>query len=390
MHRLADKELAFREIANLSPANVLETIFSRFSLSMEKLLLDATNAIEYLRSRGELTPGELAQARALSGGVSNMVIHVARQGSDDLVLKQVRPQLNVAEPWYCSVERIWREVDVLCICSTLLGENRTGAPLKAGVPRLLFTDRENYLYAMSAAPAGHVVWKHELLSGVARGEAALACGTLLGTLHARSWHNAALARQLDDRQFFYDLRLDPYYRQIADFHQDLAPDIERLIESVCRERHCLVHGDFSPKNLLVHEDRLLLIDFEVGHYGDPAFDVGFFLSHLVLKAFYHAPDSRPLFDLIDSFWSGYGAAMEDLVSPDEFDALVRRGIQNLAGCTLARLDGKSRIDYLRDDARREAVRELCRVVFKSQPAQWADVRRLAEQISRDALASGSR
>jgi 5-methylthioribose kinase len=194
---------------------------------------------------------------------------------------------------------------------------------------------------------------------------------------------------LDDRQFFDDLRLDPYYRQTAAVHEDLAPQIERLIASVCRERHCLVHGDFSPKNLLLHDERLLLIDFEVGHYGDPAFDVGFFLSHLVLKAFYHAPASGPFFDAIDSFWSGYGAAMEKRVSPEDVEAIVGRSILNCAGCTLARLDGKSKIDYLREHARRDAVRKLCRVVFSSQPTQWAGLRSLAEQISRNARASGS-
>ena len=357
---------------------------------MEILVLTAANAVEYLRSRGYLPAGESATASELSGGVSNMVIHVARSGGEALVLKQARPRLNVAEPWYCSVERIWREVDVLSICSKLLRKRPVDATLKVDVPRLLFTDRENYLYAMSAAPAKHVAWKHELLSGVARSDVASACGELLGSLHARSWQDAAIARQLDDRQFFDDLRLDPYYRQIAAVHEDLAPEIERLIDSVCRQRHCLVHGDFSPKNLLLHDDRLLLIDFEVGHYGDPAFDVGFFLSHLVLKAFYHAPASGHLFNAIDAFWRGYGAAMQERVSPEDFDALVGRSILNCAACALARIDGKSRIDYLRADAQRDAVRELCRVVFTSQPTQWADVRMLAEQICRHALASRSR
>jgi 5-methylthioribose kinase len=342
--------------------------------------LTAANAVEYLRSRGRLAPGESATSRELCGGVSNMVVHVARPSGDDLVLKQARPQLNVMAPWYCSVERIWREVDVLSICSTLLHAGMIAAPLKAAVPRLLFTDRENYLYAMSAAPAEHVVWKHELLSGVARGDVARACGTLLGTLHGRSWHDAAIAQQLDDRQYFYDLRLDPYYRQIAAVHESLAADIEWLIDSVCTERHCLVHGDFSPKNLLVHGDRLLLIDFEVGHYGDPAFDLGFFLSHLVLKAWYHAPDDGPFFELIEHFWSGYCAAMTGAVSRDDLDALVGRGILNFAGCALARLDGKSRIDYLEDRHKRDAVRELCRIVLTSRPAQWADVRQLVSSV----------
>jgi 5-methylthioribose kinase len=305
--------------------------------------LSTANAVAYLRSREWLAPGESARACELTGGVSNMVIHVASTAGDDLVLKQVREQLNVAEPWYCSVERIWREVEVLSICADLIGDHAPDGPLKLEVPRLLFTDRENYLYALSAAPAEHVVWKQELLAGVARGEIASACGRLLGTLHSRSWHDAVLARRLDDRQFFEDLRLDPYYRQIACVHEDLAPHIERLIDSVWSERHCLVHGDFSPKNLLVHSAGIVLIDFEVGHYCDAAFDLGFFLSHLALKACYHATHDGPYWELIDSFWSGYRAEMTRVVSPAELAGLIERGILNFAGCTLARLDGKSRM-----------------------------------------------
>jgi 5-methylthioribose kinase len=349
------------------------------------MILTATNALEYLRARDHLAPGESASARELSGGVSNTVVHIARSGGNDLVLKQGRPQLNVAEPWYCSVERIWREVDVLRLCSTLIRGSGGNAPFKVDVPRLLFEDRENYLYAMTAAPAEHVVWKNDLLSGLARGDVSHSCGTLLGTLHAKSWHDAAVARRLDDRQFFEDLRLDPYYRQIRRVHGSLAAHIERLIDSVWKERHCLVHGDFSPKNLLVHGDRLTLIDFEVGHYGDPAFDLGFFLSHLALKAYYHAPRGGIFFDLIDSFWSGYCAEITTVISPIELDALIQRGILNFAGCALARLDGKSKIDYLDDRTRLDAMRELCRTVI-TQPRQWSDVRLLARRLL---MAAGS-
>jgi 5-methylthioribose kinase len=344
------------------------------------MILTAQNAVEYLRSRGHLSPGESACARELSGGVSNTVIHITRLEGRGLILKQARARLNVAEPWHCSVERIWREVEVLRICTELLRCRPTDAPLKPDVPELFFTDRENYVYGMSAAPAEHVVWKQELLSGAARSEVAQSCGLLLGTLHAQSWHADSLARQLGDRQFFDELRLDPYYRRISLVHESLAPAIHRLIDSVWRERHCLVHGDFSPKNLLVCRDSLLLIDFEVGHYGDPAFDLGFFLSHLVLKAVHHAPADGPFFDLIEEFWSRYQAQMAHVVSSAELHALIERGILNFAGCTLARLDGKSKIDYLRDAARRGYVRELCRTVFHKQPTQWVEVRQLASRL----------
>jgi hypothetical protein len=230
---------------------------------------------------------------------------------------------------------------------------------------------------MSAAPTDYAVWKNEMLSGVARTEIASACGTALAALHGRSWHDATIARQFDNRQFFEDLRLDPYYRQVARVRPELAPLVNQLIDTVWHERHCLVHGDFSPKNLLVHANSIVLIDFEVGHYGDPAFDVGFFLTHLVFKAFYHAPRHILFLDLIDAFWSSYAAAMMSFVSANEFESLVSRGIENFAGCTLARLVGKSKIDYLNDQLRRNALLELSRNILTNHPECWSVVRQLA-------------
>jgi 5-methylthioribose kinase len=341
--------------------------------------LSAANAVDYLQRRGHLLPNDRAVARELSGGVSNVVVHVSKPDGDALVLKQARERLNVADPWFCSVERVWREIAVLRQCERLVGGRQSTKAFQVEVPRFLFDDRAMYLYAMSAAPLDHVVWKDELLRGDARPEVAAACGTLLGLIHGGTWHNTDVARRFDDRQYFDDLRLDPYYRQIARVHPDLAAPVQQLIDSVRAERHCLVHGDFSPKNLLLHGKQLILIDFEVGHYGDPAFDLGFFLAHLMLKAFYHVPRHEDFFALTDSFWNGYRSEMAAVVPPPEFDALVCRGILNFAGCALARLDGKSKIDYLKDSARRDAVRALCRSIFAEQPAHWDDVNQLARR-----------
>lgn len=349
--------------------------------------LEAHQVADYLRSQGRLEPEERLVARELSGGVSNSVLYVSRSTGDDYVLKQAREQLRVAEPWFCSAERIWREADVLRICEQLTSCDPCNAPLRFETPRLLFEDRENYIYAMTAAPGDHVVWKSELLSGRARMEVAEACGALLGQLHSKTWHDDQLARRLDDRQYFDGLRLDPFYRQVARVHADLSPPVEKLIESVWEERHCLVHGDFSPKNLLVYGNRLMLIDFEVGHYGDPAFDLGFFLSHLMLKAFYHAPHEQPYFALVESFWQSYLAVMTADISASEIDKLIRRAILNFAGCALARLDGKSKVDYLDRDDRRQQMRSLCRAVFAEPPVRWEDVSELANRALSDVLDS---
>ena len=159
--------------------------------------------------------------------------------------------------------------------------------------------------------------------------------------------------------------------------------MNQLIDSVWHERHCLVHGDFSPKNLLVHANSVTLIDFEVGHFGDPAFDIGFFLTHLMFKAFYHLPRHSPFLELIGSFWGNYAAAMTPFVAPNDFESLVFRGIQNFAGCTLARLVGKRKIDYLDDQLRRDSLFELSRNILTNHPERWAAVHQLACRLLSD-------
>ena len=275
--------------------------------------LDAANAKEYLRAKGRVAPSERIDVRKLSGGVSNVVLYVSCANGNDFVLKQVREQLDVAEPWFCSIDRIWRETEVLQLCHNLTTTSNVPSPLCISTPQLIFEDRENHLYAMTAAPRNHVVWKSDLLNGRTRMDVAASCGILLGRIHAGTWHDADVCRSLEDRRFFDDLRLDPYYRQIARVHADMRPAIEGLIKSVWDERHCLVHGDFSPKNLLVSDGRLMLIDFEVGHFGDPAFDLGFFLSPLLLKAFHRAPQEASYFQLMDVFWHNYQAEIRRFV-----------------------------------------------------------------------------
>ena len=343
-------------------------------------LLDETNAADYLRQQGWVSRGERVSVRRLTGGVSNEVLYVARPDrvNRDFVVKQARPQLRTPQPWFSSVERIWREVEVLRICERLLlAERRPEATeahrLLAGTPRVLHEDRDNYVFAMSAAPPDHRVWKADLLGGRVEPVIAEACGRLLGRLHAGTWHDGSVAEQLDDRRLYDELRLDPYYRFVARAYPSHARSFERLLDQTWRERHSLVHADFSPKNLLVYDGGLLLVDFETGHYGDPAFDLGFFLSHLVLKAVYHAPAHAAYLDLTRSFLQIYLDEIGIVVPCDAREKLEHRAIENFAACAWARIDGKSQIEYLDDPDRRELVRSVCQRLLVAAPAKWEAV-----------------
>ncbi len=341
-------------------------------------LLDDGNLAAYLREQHRLPAGGVARIQTLSGGVSNAVFYVMVAGGSDFVVKQAREQLRVAQPWFCRVDRIWREVEVLRQCRQLLDQSSSSereyrndgaeshsrlSRLSASVPTILWEDRDNYCFAMSAAPADHQTWKQQLLAGQLEPQIAAACGRLLGRLHAGSWQSPVLATSLADRGLFDDLRLDPYYRTLAAAHPRFAEPLRELIDSVSQNLLALVHADFSPKNLLVSSGGLMMVDFETGHFGDPAFDLGFFLSHLFLKANYYAvtaPDLvDPLWNLMEEFWRSYQSCLAPRITAVEFAELQRRGVLHLAACAWARLDGKSPVEYLTDEPCRDRIRDFC-------------------------------
>ena len=333
--------------------------------------LTRDNTADYLRRQGWLAADETVAVEPLTGGVSNEVLYVSRpeRVGEDYVVKQALPQLRTPQPWFSSVERIWREVEVLRICQELLDAAGSEAGL-ARTPRILHEDRANYTFAMTAAPREHRVWKTDLLAGVVDPAVAEQCGRLLGLLHAGSWESASVRERIGDRRLFDELRLDPYYRTVAAALPADAPLFARLIASAWDHPRSLVHADFTPKNLLVWPQGLMMVDFETGHYGDPAFDLGLFLAHLVLKAMYLvepgiSPNEGPYLELARRFWETYRAtlgrdALGGPVPDDECQALESRAVAQLAGCVWARLDGKSCVNYLTDPHRRDLLRSWCR------------------------------
>lgn len=331
-------------------------------------LIVESNVIDYLAAQGHLAIPSRATAVTLSGGVSNVVLRIST-GDDqpDFIVKQVREQLRTPDPWFSRPARIFNEIEVLKILADLLEPGI--------VPRILFEDRENFLFAMEAAPADHRVWKAQLLHGEADLEIARQLGTILAVIHRETWGDESLARRLGDLTMFDELRLDPYYRRLWRDHPDDRPILQRLIDDPHQHRSCLVLGDFSPKNILVHSRGLTVVDFETGHYGDPAFDLGFFLSHLFLKTLLHADRSALYLGLIATFLEAYDLALHEpnksgqKLSADERKGVESRGTLHLAGCMWARIDGTSRVDYLSEYLRARA-RTFARNLLNSPASDW--------------------
>lgn len=331
--------------------------------------LHADNASDYLVETGRLA--QPVAVHELSGGVSNVVLWVEQPGAP-FVLKQSRAQLRTKDAWFSDLERIYREADAMRALRPVLGK---------AVPEILFEDRKNYVFAMSAADPASVVWKSQLLAGQADVAVAEKAASLLATLHQSGAQNDDWRERFADQENFRQLRLDPYYRRLRPRVGDLAGRVDDLIGETESIRSSLVHADFSPKNLLVHGDELVLVDYETVHFGDPAFDLGFFLAHLCLKAIYHAGASDPFLRLISAFWETYLPR----VSFEPRESLVARGLRHQAGNMLVRIDGTSPVDYLVDEEKRTLGRRYARGLLEGEVADWKEaVTVLRQQISEQA------
>jgi 5-methylthioribose kinase len=332
------------------------------------------NAAAYLRETGQVPSGTAATVRELGGGVSNVVLRVDVDGQPPFVIKQCRERLRVAMDWRARLDRIWAERAALNVLTAILPQGT--------VPRVLFEDRPNYLFAMTCAPDDSATWKSHLLDGRADPEIASRLGTILATIHATAWRHPLLRQTLADCSLFDELRVDPYYRTIARAHPRLAPRIDGLIAAMdlpTAER-TLVLGDFSPKNILVHSAGLILLDFECAHAGDAAFDLGFFLSHLLLKAIHAAGrvqgSGQQCVDLTLRFWDEYLKGIQQATWQTR--GLISRSIDHTAACVLARVDGKSPVEYL-DAAGQDRARQLAIVALDSCPQTWDEMLRLFER-----------
>jgi 5-methylthioribose kinase len=323
-----------------------------------------------LQRHGYLATGESIQIELLGGGVSNHVLRVTTP-RQTLVVKQALPKLRVEMEWYADQERIWRERDYLL----LVGQWFPGA-----VPAVLFSDEEAYMLAISEVTKA-TLWKQILMSGRCDRSTAVRAGGLLAQIHSRSYGDPVVAAQFPRKtprsaDSFEQLRVDPYLRTVARRHPDLAPVIDEVISQMEAHPLALVHGDYSPKNIFVRDSGaaagdLILLDAEVAHWGDPTFDVAFCLNHFLLKAIYHRGRGIPFVDGAHTFWQQYQA----VARPVDLSASVAQRLGGqLAALFLARIDGKSPVEYLMGNAPKQAlVRQIARSVLAQRLAPAVDL-----------------
>ncbi len=305
---------------------------------------DPAQLLPYLRQKDRIAASDRPRFTTLAGGVSNRTVWVRFERKPDWVMKQALPKLRVQVDWYSAPERIQREAAGL----RLLGKTITGH-----VPELVFLDEEQHILAMSAVPRLHHNWKTLLLSGETSVELARNFGHLLAKIHNAALAYPQIKSDFAEVRFFEELRLEPYYGYTATQVPRARAFLENLIKDTRSRKLALAHGDYSPKNALVCAGKLIILDFEVIHYGDPAFDIGFSLTHFLSKAHFLWANRRSFIEMAREYWRAY---LTDL-DADLAKQMRTSAVAHCLACLLARVGGRSPLEYL-DERQRSRQKEI--------------------------------
>lgn len=328
-------------------------------------LLSADSVGTYLARRGVVDEGTPVEAEELTGGVSCVALRV-RAGDRHLVVKQSLDRLRVADEWLAPRERAVQEAAALELAARIV---------PGSVPRLVDADPSSYALTIEHAPAGWRTWKDDLLAGRTDERVGRALGDYLAAWHGATAGDAQVRERFDAPEAFDALRVDPYYRTVMQRLPDLADAVAPYVDQMTARRRCLVHGDYSPKNVLVGDDaRPWVVDWEVVHTGDPVFDVAFMSNHLMLKAIHRPQDADGYRLCALAFWRAYRAAVPPEVAPD-----TRYTLGHLGCLMVARVDGKSPAEYL-TGRERALARSIGSTLLADPPATLEDAWHLLRSV----------
>ena len=316
---------------------------------------------DFARRAGLLDAGEEAAFTPLTGGVSSD-IWLVDTGRRKFCVKRALAKLRVAADWRAPVERSVFEA------AWLRGAGRV---MPDAVPRLLAEDAAAGMLAMDyLEPRDHRLWKAELLAGRSDPEIARSVGQRLGRIHAAFARDPEAPATFPRDDIFHSIRLEPYLLATARAHPRLAGRIDELVERTATTKRTVVHGDISPKNILVGPKGPVFLDAECAWFGDPAFDVAFCLNHLLLKCL-ASPQAAGAhlagFDALRDAWLAE-------VDWEDRDGAEARVAALLPGLFLARVDGKSPVEYLTDEADKDAVRRVAIPLIEQPPRRLAEIR----------------
>lgn len=287
----------------------------------------------------------------LSGGVSSDIFLID-DGHNKFIFKRAREKLDVDDPWHADISRNITEQNFI---------NYIQKHIPGCVPQILYRDVEQRFFVMEYLDRSFENWKHQLLNGVWNAQTIIKASVLLSNIHHYSRGDEQAEILFNTSANFTNLRIEPYLITTGNRHPILKEEFYNEAKRLNDCCEALVHGDFSPKNIMVRSDRVMLLDHEVAWYGDPVFDLAFFQNHLYLKTLYHFKKMNRLPDSPDIAWQMYS----NITGADIMKSIEKRFGKLLLMLMLARVDGKSPVEYL-NEPQKQFIRSFVYDLFEKQ------------------------
>jgi aminoglycoside phosphotransferase (APT) family kinase protein len=328
---------------------------------MPQIETPRSEILDALRRMGLLQAGADAGGERLTGGVSSDIWRIDLP-TGPICVKRALAKLRVAADWHAPVERNRYEARWM---------QRANAAVPGAAPALLGLDEASGTLAMQYLPPDdHPLWKTQLRDGDADPAFAAQVAASLARIHAATAADPTVGADFPTDRIFFDIRLEPYLVATARAHPDLAPRIDALVATTQANKRALVHGDVSPKNILRGPRGPVFLDAECAWWGDPAFDLAFCLNHLLLKCLWTPSATAGFLACFDALADTYRAH----VAWEAPHALEARAARLLPGLFLARVDGKSPVEYITTEADRNRVRRTARALLTHPVDRLGDVR----------------
>jgi len=323
--------------------------------------MDNRPFLSALERMGLIRAGETPPMKPLAGGVSSDIVRV-NLAQGPVCIKRALAKLKVDADWQAPVERNRWELEWLKTAADIVPQ---------AVPRIIAEDAESGMFAMEYLDTQHyAVWKDQLRDGIIETTTAAEVGRRIGAIHNATSDRADIAKNFSTDHIFVPIRIEPYLSATALKHPECAEQLQALAQVTAITKKALVHGDVSPKNVLVGPSGPVFIDAECAWYGDPAFDLAFCLNHLLLKCVWRPQWTGRYLACFDALLEAYLI----LVEWEEPAALELRAAHLLPGLFLGRVDGKSPVEYVTTDEEREHVRRTAVTLLLHPVERLKDVR----------------
>jgi len=268
-------------------------------------------------------------------------------------LKKAKKKLDVKEDWFVPIERNIYEYKWY---------NEVNKLVPNIAPQVIYSDTNNFFFIMEYFDEKKFpLWKKELFKSNININFSQSVAQNLSFIHLNTFNNSELKSKFDTIKLFEDLRIDPYIRFTATIHDDIKNKLLDIANNLNNKKITLVHGDISPKNILINNDKPIFLDAECAWYGDPAFDFAFCINHLILKSI-KLPKVKDLLSKSFRILSDTYLMNVKWEDPKLFE---KRTILILSALMLARIDGKSPVEYINSNYEKQFIRSFAKSIIQN-------------------------